>query len=692
MRVVDDLWLDLETYSTVPISDGLETYCEGVEITLFLYAIDQGDVNCVDLTIEGQELPDELVHAIKTAKKLWAHNTNFDRTVLNKCLPQFDWSIERWRDTMVQANAHGLPSGLGNLCEVMGLGSDMAKDSNGSRLIPLFCKPRPQNHKLRRATRDTHPVEWQQFIHYGVSDVKAMREGHRLVPKTNYPNNEQELAHWHLDQKINDRGFQVDIELVESAIAAVKQQTKSLKDQIKGVTYGELTSTTKRDKTLEYILREYGVSLPDLTKATLERRLNDPAIPEGVKELIRIRLQAGASSTSKFARLGKAVGKDGRCRGTIQFCGAKRTGRAAGRVFQPQNLPSRGLLGKKEIAFGIRALKDGDALEYFPNVMKLLTSAIRSCVIAGPGKKLVVSDLSNIEGRVVAWVTEEEWKIEAFRAFDAGTGPDLYNLAYARAFQVDVDSVTKQQRAIGKVMELMLGYGGGVGAFVTGALGYGFDLEELSGRIWDTLPEEQVHQARNFLGWVRQRKMPTYDLSDEAFITCDVLKRLWRSSNSNISGYWKKLEDTVARAINNEGKVYPCGPHIKVMKRGGWLRIKLPSGRIIHYPSPVLEDGLKFFGENPYTRQWQRLTTWGGTLLENIGQAIARDVLYYSMPYAEEEGYEIVLHVHDELVTETDDNNNFTVGGLSDILAAGFSWTEGLPLSAAGFEDYAFRK
>lgn len=688
---VQKLWLDLETYSEVPISYGTDVYTDACEILLFLYAIDDGDVSCVDLTIEGEELPEDLVHAIETADEIWASNSYFDRSVLRKCLPQFDWSVERWRDTMIQAAEHGLPASLGGMGQAMKLPQELLK-LDGSQYIHLFCKPRPKNHKLRRATRLTHPIDWQNFIIYGVTDVKAMRAAHKAMPKINYPNNKVELELWHLDQHINDRGVQIDMHLVEGAIAAVKQKSALLKQETKEKTEDKLDSTTKRDKLLSYILDEYGLDLEDLKKSTAERILSDDSTPDGVKALIKIRLQAGASSTSKFSKIKQAVGKDGRCRGTLQFCGAKRTGRAAGRIIQPQNLPSRGLLSKPEIEFGIMALKDGDAIEWFPDVMKLLVSVIRGAIVCEHGHKLVVSDLSNIEGRVAAWITEEEWKLEAFRAFDDGTGPDLYNLAYANSFKVDVESVNKSQRAIGKVQELMLGYGGGVGAFVTGALGYGFDLEDLSKKIWETLPEDQVMKARDFLEWARKQKMPTYDLSDEAFITCDVLKRLWREANPNISSYWRKIEDTMVAAINQPGVVFDCGPHIKVKKTGAWLRVRLPSGRTLNYPSASCEEGLKFFGENPISRKWQRLRTWGGTVFENICQATAREVIFWSMLRAEEAGYPVVMHVHDELVTEVPDTPQYSEKELSRILAAGESWTKGLPLAAAGFEDKRYGK
>lgn len=291
----------------------------------------------------------------------------------------------------------------------------------------------------------------------------------------------------------------------------------------------------------------------------------------------------------------------------------------SGRQFQPQNLPSRGLLEDYEIDFGIHALKEGDAGFYYPNIMKLLSSCVRGVLVASPGKELAVADLSNIEGRFAAWVSGESWKIQAFRDFDNGTGNDLYNLAYARAFKIDVKDVKKHQRAIGKVMELMLGYAGGVGAFVTGALGYGFDLEDLAKDNWDTLPDEQLREANSFYGYVIKRKMSTFGLSKEAFLTCDVLKRLWRESNPSIASMWKRLEEGIQMAISNPGEVFEVGEFIKILRAKSWLRIRLPSGRSICYANPRLSERgeISYMGLNNYTRQWQRLKGYGGLFLEN---------------------------------------------------------------------------
>lgn len=366
----------------------------------------------------------------------------------------------------------------------------------------------------------------------------------------------------------------------------------------------------------------------------------------------------------------------------------------SGRVFQPQNLPSRGLLEDYEIDFGIKALKNADANFYFPNIMKLLSSCVRGVLVPSEGMELAVADLSNIEGRFAAWVSGEAWKVQAFKDFDAGTGHDLYNLAYSRAFKIPVEDVQKHQRAIGKVMELMLGYEGGVGAFVTGALGYGFDLEQLAKDNWDTLPELELKEANQFYAYVLKMKMNTFNLSKEAFITCDVLKRLWRKSNPSITSMWGRLEDAIRCAISNPGEVFEAGEFIKVLRNKNWLRIRLPSGRSLCYASPRLSERgeISYMGLNNYTRQWQRLKGYGGLFLENICQAGSRDILYGSMPRAEAAGFQIVLHVHDELVTEFDPRTELTLDNLCEILAAPVQWAPGLPLSAAGFRSTRYRK
>lgn len=686
------LWIDLETYSEVPIRNGTFAYAEDCEIMLAAYAVDDEPAQCWDSTLDD-EIPLNLLRALDEAPEVWAHNAMFDRTVLSYNLPVWCPAVERWRDTMVQALEHGLPGALGKVSEALKLADDQAKIKDGKTLVQLFCKPRPANSTLRRATRETHPDEWKRFVEYATQDVEAMRHLHRALPKWNYPNNPTELSHWHLDQRINSRGFCVDTDLVRAAVETVRVEQLRLKQQTAEATKGAVPSSTQRDVMLEHILLEYGIDLPDMQKATLQWRLDDPDLPDGLRELLGIRLQASATSTSKYTALSKAVNDDGRCRGTIQFAGAARTGRAAGRTFQPQNLPSRGLLKAGDTELGIAAMKFGAAPLLYDNLMLLATSAVRGCLIAPPGKKLVISDLANIEGRVAAWLVGEAWKLQAYRDYDSGFGPDLYCLAYANSFGIEPGEVDGVQRSVGKVQELMLQYQGGVGAFVTGAASYRIDLEAMAEDAYDTLPDDERHAAEKFLAWVEQKKMPTFGLSDKAFVTCDVFKRLWRASNPAISGFWDLLQNAVIRAIKQPGETVVCGP-LSIQRAKAWLLIKLPSGRYLCYPAPEVDTkgGISYLGTSQYTRQWCRLRTYGGKLFENVCQAVARDVLYGAMPVVEAAGYEIVLHVHDELVTEVPDIKEFTVDNLSAILSAEQSWTEGLPLAAAGFETLRYRK
>lgn len=682
------LWLDLETFSEVPIKNGTHAYAEGAEIMLFAWAINNDPVQVWDLTA-GEKIPLELRLALKNPDvEVWAHNSHFDRTILRHCMPGMAPATERWRDTMVQALAHGLPGALGALCEVLGVPQDKAKDTEGKSLIQLLCKPRPKNSKLRRATSKTHPEEWRRFVAYAGLDIEAMREVHKRLPKWNYKG--AELALWHRDQQINDRGVCMDVQLAQAAIEAVDQEQKRLAKRTQVMTDGEVQAATQRDALIKHIVESYGVELPDMQRSTLERRMADPDLPSAVKELLAIRLQASTTSTSKYKSLMKGVSCDGRLRGTLQFCGASRTGRWAGRLFQPQNLP-RPSLEQDQIDEGIEALKAGCADLLFDNIMELTSSALRGCIMAPEGKKLVVSDLSNIEGRKLAWLAGEQWKLNAFREYDEGTGPDLYKLAYARAFNISPDDVDKYQRQIGKVMELGLGFGGGVAAFLTFALVYGLDLDELANAALPNIPRDVIREAKSWYDESVKRKS-TFGLSERVFIACDSLKRLWRRAHPATCDFWYELERTVRAAIATPQKTLYCG-YLKVRRDGAWLRIQLPSGRALCYPSPSIEKGnITYQGVNSYSRKWQRLKTYGGKLVENVTQAAARDVLAGNMPLIEDAGYSIVLTVHDEVITEAPDTDDFNDKALSALLSTNPEWAPDIPLNAGGFEAYHYRK
>lgn len=738
------LFLDTETFSPEPITNGVHRYAEGVEIMIRALALDDGPVLVYDLTpggevweLQGEDLvPADPFYQADVEDALadpevevWAHNSHFDRTVERHA--GLDIPTYRWRDTMIQAMAHSLPGKLDNLGVVLGLPQDKAKDKAGKALIQLFCKPIKFKHELKadqfpgetkkartaafkahletlkaewqgRATRETHPNEWRKFIGYAGRDIVAMRACHKIMPKWNYPNRADELALWQLDQRINDRGVLMDVALAAAAIRAVDIAQAELKERTGELTNGEVESATQRDKMLEHILAEYGVDLPDMRAATLERRIADEDLPEGLRTLLAIRLQASTTSTSKYRTLVRSVSSDNRLRGLLQFCGANRTGRWAGRIWQPQNLP-RPTLKQADIDMGIEALLEDCAHLLYDNVMQLTSSAIRGCIIAPPGRKLVVADLSNIEGRVLAWLAGETWKLKAFADYDAGRGFDLYALAYAKSFGVSPQSVMDDkeaggnQRQIGKVQELALGYEGGVGAFLTFAAAYGIDLEALAQMAFKSIPQHVMAQANIMFDWhcTKKKKDPAaaMGLSKKAWLVCESFKLAWREAHPNIARFWKDLDETVRQAIYNPGETFPCR-RVRIRVDGKWLRIALPSGRALCYPSPEIDkhDTITYMGMNQYSRKWQRISTYGGKLAENITQAVARDVMAANMPRMEDAGYGIVLTVHDECISEAPDSPEYGVDAMANILAMAPKWGEGLPLAAAGFESPRYRK
>jgi len=685
------LYLDLETFSKTPITHGTHAYAANAEILLAAWAWDDAPVQVTDFTTSPPEQipPDVSTFANDPDVEVVIHNSHFDRTVIRHV-----WGIDiptkRIHDTMVQAMAHSLPGSLGMLCEVLGLPSDKAKDKDGKRLIQLFTKPLGKNRLLRRATRETHPEDWERFKAYAAADVEAMREIKKRMPLLNFTPAERAL--WQLDQRINDRGVAIDLALVDSAITAIDKAKHELAGRTQALTDGSVSSATLNEVFRLHLFEAFGIDLPDLQMATIEKTLSTLELNPAMRELLTIRLQASSTSTAKYRVLMRGTSTDGRLRGLLQFCGAIRTGRWAGRLFQPQNLP-RPTLKQKAIDAGIEALRAGCAHLTTDNVMELVSSAIRSCIVAPTGKKLVVADLSNIEGRVQSWLANEEWKLQAFRNFDAKVGPDLYKLAYSKSFGVAPGAVTDDQRQVGKVQELALGYEGGVGAFVTFAGAYGINLDSLADKVLLDAPDNVVAKADKFLGWTKKDKRPMYGLSEDAFVACDVLKRMWRDAHPNITNYWAALKDLVIKALLNRGNTFnELG--LKVRASKNWLVLGLPSGRALCYPSPKVEDGDKitYMGIDQYTRKWTRIHTHGGKLFENCSQAVARDIMAANMPLIEAAGYQIVLSVHDEIIAEAPDEPQYNAKHLASLLAANPAWAPDIPLAAAGFETYRYRK
>lgn len=326
------------------------------------------------------------------------------------------------------------------------------------------------------------------------------------------------------------------------------------------------------------------------------------------------------------------------------------------------------------------------------NVTRLMANAVRGAIVAAPGRKLCIADLSNIEGRGLAWLAGEEWKLRAFQAFDAGSGPDLYKLAYSRSFNVPAEEAVGQKRQIGKVMELALGYEGGVAAFLTFAAVYQMDLQELADAVHSTASKSALADAYRMFEWATKKRR-THGLDRSIYVACEVLKAAWRAAHPATVELWKAATEGVEQAVLNPGVPFDIGPHLRAQRDGCWLRVRLPSGRVLCYINPKVEDGqISYAGVNQYTRQWTRIKTYGGKLIENATQAVARDVLAANMPAIEAAGYPIVLSVHDELLTEPEDLPKFTSAELGDLMSTVPDWAEGLPLAAAGFETYRYRK
>lgn len=690
MNLTDDLFLDVETYSEVNLkTHGTCNYAEEVEIMLFQYAFNDEPVTVLDLT-DDDKIPQRVLDALEDDHhRLIAANSFFDRTMM--AATGLETEREKWFDTMVLGMSLGLPGALGKQGIIVGLKEDEQKHKEGRNYIQMFCKPQPKNQILRRKTRLTHPVEWEGFKAYAGGDITTMRAVYRKLPRWNYRG--KELALWHLDQKINDRGFAVDVPLAYAAIRAGERALKALATKVDHLTMGEVESATKRDALIKHIVEHYGVQLPDMKADTLRRRIDDPELPDVVKQLLRVRLEASMTTKAKYNVLTRMVSPDGRMRNTLQFAGAPRTRRWSGKGFQPQNL-KRPNMKVSEINLGIEAMKANIEDVLFPNVMSLTANAARGCIVAPAGKKLCVADLANIEGRMLAFLAGEEWKLQAFRDYDAGTGPDLYQLAYARSFNVDISTVGKgDKRQIGKVQELALGYEGGVAAFISFAIVYNMDLQKMADAVLATLPSDIRSEAEGMWNWAC-KKNRTLGLAKDVYVACEALKRMWRAAHRETVKLWDNVGKAMKLAIKNPGVAYSAGEHLRVQRDGAWLRVRLPSGNCLCYVHPeVNENGdISYMGVDPYTRQWRRVKTHGGKVVAEATQSSARDVLAYNMPDIEDSGYEIVLDIHDELLTETPDDDRYSSEDLARMMSTVPHWAPGLPLAAAGFETARYRK
>jgi DNA polymerase len=641
------LAIDIETFSDVDlVKSGVYAYTASphFEILLFAYAFDDDEVQIVDLA-SGEKLPNEIITALTDVNIIkTAFNSLFERTCLSKYLNQ-KLSPNSWQCTAVQAASLGLPLSLDGVAQVLGLTEQKMKE--GKDLIRYFsipCKPTKTNEQRTRNLPHHAVDKWDTFKNYCKRDVEVERAIRRKISK--YPISESEEQVYILDQQINDKGVFVDMELVSKAMECDKlhkEDTFSKAQRLTGLNNPNSVLQLK-----EWLL-ENGVEVDSLSK----KAVSDLAKQSDgeVEMLLNLRLQLAKTSIKKYEAIERAVCPDGRVRGLLQFYGANRTGRWAGRLVQVQNLPQNHL---KDLTLARTLVKAGrfeDLELLFESVPHLLSELIRTAFIPKPNHRFIVADFSAIEARVIAWIAGEKWRMDVF-----ATHGKIYEASASQMFKVPIEEITKTSplRQKGKISELALGYGGSVGALTAmGALDMGVDEKELQGLV-----------------------------------------TAWRQANLNITKLWWNIDKAALKAVKEKTSVVVG--KIKIHYESGILFITLPCGRKLSYIKPRIEpnkfgrDAITYEGIGA-TKKWERIETYGPKLVENIVQATARDLLAEAMLRVAEKGYDIVIHIHDEVVIEAPTGFG-SLKDACDIMAVAPEWAKDLPLRADGFECEYYRK
>ena len=638
-----ELGIDIETYSSYDLkSCGVYRYTEAPDFTilLFAYSVDGGPVTCCDFAM-GETLPAEVMDALRDPAVIkTAFNAAFERICISR---YFNWKTlppEQWRCTMVRAARMGLPLSLGQCGEVLRLEDGKMKE--GAALIRYFSIP---NRGKRHLPADA-PERWEVFKKYNIRDVEVEQAVLAKVRKLEAPEFDEKL--YAIDQRINDRGVLLDRELAENATRFDTEYKAQLLEEAKRLTgMGNPNSPAQIKK---YLHETCGVSVDSLNKKSLEDVEGLVEAYPKARRVLELRREMGKTSNSKYPAMLDCVCNDGRMHGLLQFYGAMRTGRWAGRLVQLQNLPQNHL---PDLDYARRLVKAGDLDDFelnYINPTYALSELIRTALIAKPGCTFHVCDFSAIEARVIAWLAGENWVLDVFRS-----GGDVYCATAGQMFHCKVEKhgENAELRPKGKIAVLALGYGGGVNA-----------LENMGGsRMGLTEKEEK-----------------------------DIVLR-WRDANPNIVRFWATVEAAAIRAIKT-GESTTINRGIEVSYRWGMLLITLSSGRTICYPRASIgiehNDGwrgdheiIEYEGLNQLTKKWGKIRTYGGKLTENIVQATARDILGTVIIRAEENGLPIVFHVHDEIIVEASEGQS-----LSDVEAL-FSnpidWCKDLPLNGAGY-------
>ncbi|WP_048800719.1 DNA polymerase [Streptococcus constellatus] len=636
------LSIDIETYSSNDIKDGVYKYSNAsdFQVLLFAFSLDGGPVQCLDLTKQG--LPRELREALADPDvQKHAFNAQFERVCLSRYLGiPYYLDPSQWRCTMVLAQELGLPASLERCAEYLSLAQK--KDAVGKNLIKYFsmpCKPTKANGGRTRNLPRHDPEKWQLFIDYCIQDVAVeMAIADKLSVLSISP---REWDYYAVDQRINDRGVGLDNDLVQSALYCKDAKMAALASELKKIT--QLDNPNSRNQLLSW-LKERGYQAKGLTKADVQKEL-EVATGE-VKRVLELKLQTSMSSLKKYEAMERAECSDGRVHGLLQFYGASRTGRWAGRVVQVQNL-ARNYLRDLDDARNLVKKRDIDGIEIlYDSLNDILKQLVRTAFVAGEEKDFYVSDFSAIEARVIAWYAKENWRLEVF-----ATHGKIYEASASQMFHIPIEDVDKNLRQKGKVAELALGYQGGPGALKQmGALEMG-------------VPEEELPE----------------------------LVENWRRANPNIVQFWKDVQRATIKALKTRSTI-KLGK-LKFKRSRGFLFIQLPSGRNLAYAKATVEAGdygdkIVYEGQGDkayFTRQ----ETYGGKLVENIVQATARDVLAEALLRLEEAGYPVVFHVHDEAIVETSDTDIETINNL---MAQAPDWAAGLPLNSEGYVTKYYKK
>lgn len=648
------LSIDIETYSDLDIKKvGVYRYVDSTnfEILLFAYAFDDEEVRVIDL-VNGEELPKEVIRVLndKTVIKS-AFNANFERTAISKFL-DINLKPNEWSCTMIKSLTLGLPGSLDSVSKDLKFNEDKQKMKEGKSLIQYFCKPCKATKVNKGRTRNLpmHDMEkWNKFKEYCKQDVVVEREIRSKLSK--YKTTEREIKLWYLDQRINDAGIRVDTQLIENAIECDKKYTEKLtKEAIEITGLNNPNSTAQLKK---WLSDKVGFEVTSLTKESIPEILKQ-VDDENVIRVLELRKLMSKTSIKKYEAMKLAKGNDNRVRGLLQFYGANRTGRWAGRLVQVQNLPQNHI---EDLDLSRNLLKEGDfdLIELlYDSVPDVLSQLIRTAFIPSEGHRFIVSDFSAIEARVIAWLAGEKWRLDVFNSHGK-----IYEASASQMFKVPIESIKKGDplRQKGKISELALGYVGSIGALISmGAIKMGLDEDELQ-----------------------------------------PLVTTWRNANPNITKFWWDVDKAAKKAIKDR-TIVELQHGIKFIYNPGVLFIELPSGRRLSYLRPKIEphttfggDKITYEGMEQTSKQWKRIDTYGPKLVENIVQATARDCLREAMFNVTDAGYDIVMHVHDELVLDVDKKCG-SLEEVNSIMGKEISWAKGLPLKADGYECDYYKK